>query len=131
MVLMVTFIAGASAQVGKKTVWDGVYTSEQANRGEETYDARCTGCHRDDLSGGGDGAAVLRGADFFARWNDKTVGALRDAVIISGGYHSQPSYRPEALRMTEDELFDEFVSMRLRSGGEIWARSAFRSNQTG
>jgi phosphotriesterase-related protein len=30
-------------------------------------------------------------------------------VIISGGYHSQPSYPAEVLRMTEDELVDEFV----------------------
>jgi phosphotriesterase-related protein len=30
-------------------------------------------------------------------------------IIISGGYHSQPSYPPEVLRMTEDELVDEFT----------------------
>jgi mono/diheme cytochrome c family protein len=71
------FIGGASAQVGKKSIWDGVYTSDQANRGQEIYDKRCTECHQDDLSGGGDEAApVLRGADFFARWNDKTVADL-------------------------------------------------------
>lgn len=47
----------------------------------------------------------------------------RMPIIISGGYHSQPSYPPEVLRMREDELVDEFaryaVAERWGAMGEI------------
>jgi len=76
-----TFAAGAQPVV--TTVWDGVYTEEQATRGERTYRQRCTKCHRNDLSG--DGAlqgqlgeivASLVGTSFSSRWNDMTVGDM-------------------------------------------------------
>src|ERR1700674_517857 len=75
---------GARAQgpsTTTKTVWEGVYTTSQASRGQEVYDRKCTSCHKDDLSGGGDdAAAVLRGADFFARWDRRTVADLFRAI---------------------------------------------------
>ena len=42
----------------KKTVWDKVYTAEQASKGKVEYDNHCSGCHVKDLSGrdgGGEG----------------------------------------------------------------------------
>ena len=33
------------------SVWDGVYTELQAERGEATYSKTCARCHRDDLKG--------------------------------------------------------------------------------
>lgn len=36
-----------------RTVWDGVYSTEQATRGRTTYQVYCASCHQDDLSGGG------------------------------------------------------------------------------
>jgi mono/diheme cytochrome c family protein len=50
-------VAAAAAQEAgnqsgaSRTVWDGVYTVEQAQRGEEAYRAHCARCHRDDLGG--------------------------------------------------------------------------------
>jgi mono/diheme cytochrome c family protein len=35
-----------------RTVWDGVYTTEQAGRGQSAYTISCEGCHQADLSGG-------------------------------------------------------------------------------
>ena len=52
------------AQEQVKTVADGVYTEDQADRGAAAYDNACSGCHRPDL-GGANGPA-LRG-DRFAR----------------------------------------------------------------
>src|SRR5262245_58890313 len=73
---MLLWLTGVSAQ-SKKTVWNGIYVSDQANRGQLIYDKRCTECHQDDLSGGGDEAAApLRGFDFMANWNNRSVGAL-------------------------------------------------------
>ena len=34
-----------------KSVWSGVYTSEQATRGGDLYRSKCAECHGDDLEG--------------------------------------------------------------------------------
>lgn len=59
------------AQPATKTIWEGVYTKEQAARGQETYDQRCGFCHRSDLSGGKVGdevAPAIGGPTFPVRW---------------------------------------------------------------
>ena len=50
----------------KKTVWDKVYTAEQATKGKVEYDNFCSGCHVKDLSGrdGGGEGPELAGAAF-------------------------------------------------------------------
>ena len=77
-------VSGASAQRGPETaetVWDGIYSSRQADRGQEVYDEKCVFCHQVDLSGGGDeAAAVLLGVDFLAQWSNKSVGDLFRAI---------------------------------------------------
>ena len=48
-------------------MWDGVYTTAQAERGKAAYRIHCQLCHASDLSGGSDGddpAPALRHADF-------------------------------------------------------------------
>lgn len=62
------------------TVWAGVYSEEQAARGEQVYRRRCRKCHRRDLSGDGalqgDGSEVvpsLVGFSFEQRWDGVTV----------------------------------------------------------
>ena len=71
------------AQAGAaKTVWDGVFTEEQAKRGELAYKDSCSSCHGGDL--GGDGfAPALAGADFGGNWNDLSVGDLYERIRIS------------------------------------------------
>src|SRR4029450_2963815 len=65
-----------------KTVWDGVFTDEQAKRGEATYTENCASCHGGDLSGDGF-APALSGTDFAGNWNDLTVGDLFERIRIS------------------------------------------------
>jgi S-disulfanyl-L-cysteine oxidoreductase SoxD len=62
-----------------RSVWDGVYTEEQAKRGEELYRKECASCHGDTLVGGG-GAAPLTGGTFLSNWNGLTVGDLFDRI---------------------------------------------------
>jgi len=62
-----------------RSVWDGVYTEEQAKRGEELYRRECASCHGDTLVGGG-GAAPLTGGAFLSNWNGLTVGDLFDRI---------------------------------------------------
>ena len=42
------------------SVWDGVYTEEQAGRGQALYAKECASCHGASLSGGEDGASADR-----------------------------------------------------------------------
>jgi len=40
----------------ERTVWDGIYTDEQATRGEALYGEHCVRCHGATLQGNGEGA---------------------------------------------------------------------------
>jgi len=62
-----------------RSVWDGVYTEEQANRGEGVYRKECAACHGDQLSGG-ESAPPLSGGAFLSNWNGLTVGDLFDRI---------------------------------------------------
>lgn len=53
---------------------DGIYTAEQAKRGEMVYTEMCAACHDPALIGGV--GPALAGKDFFATWKDMTVGDL-------------------------------------------------------
>jgi mono/diheme cytochrome c family protein len=64
------------------SLWDGVYTQEQAKRGEATYGERCAQCHGADLMSG-DSVPPLAGTDFLSTWNTKTVGDLFDRIRTS------------------------------------------------
>ncbi len=65
-----------------KTVWDGVFSKEQATRGEAAYKAACAECHGNDLLGDGF-APALAGAEFMGNWNDLSVGDLFERIRIS------------------------------------------------
>ena len=62
-----------------RSVWDGVYTEEQAKRGEELYRKQCASCHAETLTGG-ESAPPLSGGAFLSNWNGLTVGDLFDRI---------------------------------------------------
>ena len=64
-----------AAQSDNTSVWDGVFTSDQAARGEDAYAQECAPCHLDDLLGDGI-APALTGAGFDFRWSDLSVGDM-------------------------------------------------------
>lgn len=78
---MVGVFTSARAQA-PKSVWDGVYTEEQAKRGEEAYLKNCSECHQAEMVGDGF-APALAGSDFMNAWNGLTVGDLFDRIRIS------------------------------------------------
>jgi mono/diheme cytochrome c family protein len=57
------------------SVWDGVYTTAQADRGKALYAKACAACHGSSLDGSG-AAPPLAGADFKSDWNGQTVNDL-------------------------------------------------------
>jgi len=62
-----------------RSVWDGVYTDDQAKRGEAVYQKECAPCHGDMLTGG-ESAPPLTGGGFQANWNGLTLGDLFDRI---------------------------------------------------
>ncbi|MEP7309446.1 MAG: cytochrome c [Acidobacteriota bacterium] len=64
------------------TTKDGVFSKEQAGRGQAKYMAVCSNCHQGDLSGS-DQAPGLAGGDFLDRWEGQTVGDLADRIRTS------------------------------------------------
>src|SRR5262245_6638350 len=64
-----------------RSVWDSVYTEEQAKRGETIYAKECASCHRNDT--GGEEASALAGPAFLANWDGLTVGDLYERIRVS------------------------------------------------
>ena len=73
---------GLAAAGQSRTTWDGIYTEEQAARGEGLYQEWCASCHAQDLSGG-DLAPGLVGGEFVWNWSGITVGQLFERLRIS------------------------------------------------
>jgi S-disulfanyl-L-cysteine oxidoreductase SoxD len=71
--------AQAPVSSESRSVRDGVYTEEQAKRGEPLYRKECASCHGDMLTGG-ESAPPLSGGAFLANWNGLTVGDLFDRI---------------------------------------------------
>ena len=84
IVPLVTVVALQSTVAGQttKSVWDGVYTEEQANRGRQGYSEQCASCHGPELTGG-EMAPALAGGEFMAGWDGLTVGDLFERIRIS------------------------------------------------
>jgi mono/diheme cytochrome c family protein len=61
--------ASQDARKQMKTVWDGVYTKEQAARGKGEYDDNCAGCHST-----GEGPTLV-GDAFMRRWFEDNLNA--------------------------------------------------------
>ena len=62
-----------SQSTGNKTVWDGVFSEDQARRGRASYNASCATCHRADLTGY---KGVLKGQKFVDRWREDALESL-------------------------------------------------------
>jgi mono/diheme cytochrome c family protein len=71
-------ISVAAAQA-PPTVWDGVYTVEQAQRGGAVYQTNCAPCHGDTLLGA-EAAPPLVGDQFNSTWDGVTLTDLFDRI---------------------------------------------------
>jgi mono/diheme cytochrome c family protein len=70
-------IAGRAEPQAARTVWDGVYTAEQAKRGAGPYKTHCASCHAENMLGAG-GSPAAAGPEFLFNWKGKTAGDLFD-----------------------------------------------------
>lgn len=64
-----------SSAAGERSVWDGVYSAAQAERGLKILAEQCALCHGESMSGGG-GVPSAVGPEFMFNWNGRSVGEL-------------------------------------------------------
>jgi cytochrome c len=70
-------VGTASAQT-RSSIWDGVYTDTQAERGHTLYMQNCSRCHGADLSGTFETPPLV--GRFMPYWSGSTLDALFDYV---------------------------------------------------
>ena len=74
LVLLFLGVLVADAQdASGPSIWSGVFTAAQAKRGDEAYQASCSGCHGGDLRATDAEAVDLTGPAIRASWNGKTL----------------------------------------------------------
>jgi mono/diheme cytochrome c family protein len=98
-VLVLSATGVPASQEVQRTVWDGVFTDEQAARGAVIYRQACRKCHYADLSGAGDPDASpgevppgLVGVAFSDYWQELSIAELFLAIA-----RGMPGDRPGTL----------------------------------
>ena len=82
LIACLALLASVAAAQSTRSVWDGVYTEEQAKRGYDVYYQNCVHCHGPSLEGG-EIAGALVGPTFMSNWNGVTVGDLFERTRTS------------------------------------------------
>jgi cytochrome c553 len=105
-VLLWASIAAGAAQPPQRTVWDGIYSAPQAERGRTGYMQSCAACHAQDLRGQGTAPSLVE-ESFAFLYNDISVGELLDKI-----QKVMPSDRPGSLPA---ETYRDIVAFLLQS----------------
>ena len=79
---------GQTAERDTRSIRDGVFTAEQARRGQAAYTGPCDRCHGFKLDGAPDDPDMLpappvAGPKFLRKWNGRTLAALFDYVRMT------------------------------------------------
>jgi len=75
-------IPSRAEQAPPRSVLDGVYSADQAKRGETLYGQNCSTCHGNDLAGQ-DESPALTGGGFISNWAGTSAGELADRIRVS------------------------------------------------
>jgi mono/diheme cytochrome c family protein len=110
VIFVVPYLSGSAQQSPPaRSVWDGVYTADQAKRGESLYAQHCSSCHGSTFEGG-EMAPPLAGGAFNANWNGLSLGDLAERIRIS-----MPQNNPGSL--SRQQYVDILATML--GGGEF------------
>ena len=106
IVLIMLSAAGAQAQT--LSVWNGVYTEAQAERGSAGFSGHCASCHGAGLGGTGE-APALAGPQFLSDFDGLSAGDLFDRIRTT-----MPQDNPASL--TRDQYAD-ILAFLLKANG--------------
>lgn len=107
--------ANASADAGRTTsVWDGVFTDDQAARGQSAYSGACSFCHGRRLNGAPDdpdmrSSPPLARARFLREWEGRSLATLYEYTRLT-----MPEDNPNSL--AEEEYVDIIAYLLSASG---------------
>ena len=73
MLLLLGALVADAQDASGPSIWSGVFTAAQAKRGDEAYQASCSGCHGANLQATDGEAVDLTGPAFQARWKGRTL----------------------------------------------------------
>ncbi len=97
-----------------KSVWSGVYSDEQASRGQATYEQYCVNCHGETLGGGpSSGGPQLAGDKFMENWREDTVETL---FLKIRNTMPRPGFRGSDKVLTDPEAADLVAFIFKRNG---------------
>jgi mono/diheme cytochrome c family protein len=103
--IVVSVVATDSAQA--KSVWDGVYTEDQAARGATAYQQNCSRCHGPNLGGTFEIPPLV--GRFVPYWSGSTLDVLVDYIT-----HAMPLGRTGSLSPATNTDITAFI---LKSNG--------------
>jgi mono/diheme cytochrome c family protein len=106
--LITLFITITTFAQAPRTIWDRVYTDEQAARGEKLYAAQCAQCHGDALTGV-EMAPPLTGDMFNSNWEGVPLSDLFERIRMS-----MPQTNPGSLTRAQTA---DIVAHMLKVGG--------------
>ena len=92
----------------RKTVWNGVYTAEEATRGQAAFVQSCSGCH------GAQGdyrqmGPAFQGTPFMERWREFNVGSIFNLI-----HDTMPRDNPGGL---DDRTYLDIIARMLQVNG--------------
>lgn len=103
-------MASVAFAEGKTTdIWEGVFTEEQVERGEEAYMSSCAVCHGEDLVGVDAETPTLTEPAFRWSWQQKTIGEKFDRMR-----ETMPLNEPGGL---EDQTYADITAYILHFNG--------------
>ena len=105
-----------------RTIFDGVSNPEQIARGQNAFDARCSGCHGLDLTGGRNSA--LRGPDFVEKWREYNLQLLYGFIS-----NSMPPRRNENPLILPDDTYLDILAYIISGNGGQAGREELTEEQ--
>ena len=81
-ILAAAVLCSALSAQTAASVWDGVYTDAQTDRGKTLYKTECASCHTETLEGSGQ-IPPLAGPDFLKNWDGQTLADLFEKIQMT------------------------------------------------
>src|SRR5574339_752186 len=105
--VLVGGIALRAQQAAQPRIWQGVFTTAQAERGKATFLVTCQRCHNADLSG--DRGPALKGERFMTTWGGGGVNRLFEKI--------RDTMPPFATSTLDDRTKLDIVTFILQTNG--------------
>jgi hypothetical protein len=90
------------------TVWDSVYSPQQASRGETSYVKACARCHGASL-GGVDQSPPLIGSGFLGNWNGLPLSDLQERI--------RTTMPPDSIGLYDRQFVTDVMAYLLKTNG--------------